>query len=428
MRTKQVTASVILDGRRAKSNGKFPLKLRITYGGQRDYYPLSEEFDCTPETWAVVEKSKGGGEQIRAIRNKIAEVEGRANKIIKHFDATDRPFTFDAFRKAYQTDVSPDQLRKAQDDVFVAIGNYATTLKAEGRISSGQSYDCLLASLRKFHGKKKLLFTDIIPAYLKKYQKYMETEGGRDGKGQRAAGIGIYMRNLRVIVNQAVATKLITSDDYPFGDPKKGKYQPPTGGSVKKALSIEQVRALRDYPLPDESSISRYRDLWYFSYLCNGMNIKDICQLRHKDIDGDVMHFLRAKTSRTVKQPKPIRVILTEPAKAIIERWGNPNQKPDAFVFEFLRADMTPQQVRYTTQNVTKAVNNAIRQVATGIGINAPITSYWARHSWATQMMRSNAPAGFIKDGLGHTSLAMTTRYTDELDESSHRQYSANLI
>ncbi|TAE28876.1 MAG: hypothetical protein EAZ91_14110 [Cytophagales bacterium] len=428
MRTKQITATVILDTRRAKDGGTYPIKLRITYGGQRDYFPLGETCDCTPETWEIVLKQKGGGKAVHDIRQQKAEAEGRAAKIIQQFKAMDRPFTFDAFRKAYLIEADPGQVRKQNDDVFAAIKTYAETLKEEGRISSGQSYDCLLSSLRKFHGRKRLTFAEVNPAFLKRYHKFMETEGGKKGNGQRAAGIGIYMRNFRRILNIAVDSKIILAEDYPFGPPDKGKYQPPTGGNVKKALSIEQVRALRDYPLPDGSRIARGRDLWYFSFICNGMNMKDICLLRWSDIDGDVMHFLRAKTSKTAKEQKYIRVILERPALEIIARWSNPDKRPSAYVFPFMKVGATPLQVRYITQDVTSSVNDAVKQVAAELDINQPITTYWARHSWATQMMKENAPVKIIQDGLGHTSLAMTSRYTDELPVETQRKYSSTLI
>lgn len=428
MRTKQVTATVIQDTRREKDSGKYPLKLRITYGGQRDYFPMDDQFDCTPEIWETVLKQKGGGGAIIQIRKKKAEAEGRAEKIIKKFDADERPFTFDAFRKAYLIEASPDEARKQNDDVFAAIKDYAEALKDDDRISSSQSYDCLLSSLQKFHKRKKLLFAEITPAFLKRYHKFMATEGGRNGKGQKAAGIGIYMRNFKHILNLAITAKIMHPDDYPFGDPDKGKYRSPTGGNVKKALTIEHMRALRDYPLPDKSSIAKYRDLFYFSYLCNGMNVKDICLLKWSDIDGDVMHFVRAKSSRIVKEQKSIRVILEPPVLEIIARWSNPDKRPSAYVFLFIKPESTPLQIRYITQNVVASINTAIRQVAEELEIFAPITSYWARHSWATQLMKENAPVKYIQDGLGHTSLAMTSRYTDDLGVEVHRKYSATLI
>lgn len=423
MKTARVTVAVILDSRRTKDNGLYPLKLRITHDGERKYYTLKE--DCSVETWNEVLKPKGGGERIRLLRSIKSDQESNANKVIDRMQANDIPFSLFEFDKRFVGEAATVEGQQLPNDVYACIDAYALKLKGEDRMSSGDLYESMGASVRRFHGKKRLTFGELTTDFLKRYHKFMEVSGGRNGTGQRAAGIGIYMRNLRCIVNQAVTAKLITPDAYPFG---KGKYLIPTGGNIKKALPIEAVRALRDYTLPESGSVARYRDLWYFSYLCNGMNMKDVALLQWSDIDGDIMHFIRAKTSRTVKEQKPIRVILNEHSKAVINRWGNVDRHPNAYVFGILQPSMTARQVRDKVQNTTKYINKAIRKVAGELGITAPITTYWARHSWATQMLKNNANPIAIKDGLGHTTFSETTKYTDGISEVEARQLSNSLV
>lgn len=455
MKSKHPTVAVILDNRRAKvdaaGNEMYPLKLRITYAGQRLYYPLQQ--NCSLDVWDEVLKPKGGGERIRKLRSLKSEKEAAANKIINRLQVEEKPFSLAVFDRLFNSQSAVGEERPDLSDILVSIRAYADALKAEGRIPSGESYESLLSSLERFHKRKNLSVSEITPDFLRNYHKFMETEGRKDRRvqckvekeqpknkreqhkeevegqqikrGQSLAGIGIYMRNLRCIVNKSLSAGFIDKDSYPFG---KGKYEIPTGGNVKKALNIDHIRAMMNHPLPSNSLVERGRDLWMFSYLCNGMNIKDICLLRWSDIDGDVFHFVRAKTKRTTKETKHIRVILNDVTRGVIERWGNPDRQANVHVFPFLQPGMTARQIRDVTQLITKSVNKYIKQIADELGITAPITTYWARHSFASQLLRSNAPAKLIGDSLGHSNLKTTQGYLADFDEAAQRQYVERLI
>jgi integrase len=97
------------------------------------------------------------------------------------------------------------------------------------------------------------------------------------------------------------------------------------------------------------------KDYWIFIYLCNGLNVKDLCLLKWKNIDGDWLRYERAKTSRTKKDGKLISVSLKPEAKAIISRWGLPSLSPDSYLFPHLSKGMTPEALGHsgtkTTQN-----------------------------------------------------------------------------
>ena len=67
----------------------------------------------------------------------------------------------------------------------------------------------------------------------------------------------------------------------------------------------------------------RARDLWMFTYLCNGINMKDIAKLRYKNITSVTISFIRSKSERSTKKDlKPVIVVLYEELKAIIGKWA----------------------------------------------------------------------------------------------------------
>ena len=136
------------------------------------------------------------------------------------------------------------------------------------------------------------------------YEHFMVEESGKSN-----ATVGIYLRSLRAIFNQAVEENEIEKEYYPFG---KRKYQIPATKNTKKALTKEQLSVLFNSK-PKLPQQKKAKDFWFFSYACNGMNMKDIALLKYKDIQDGKIEFYRAKTKLTSKANlKPITVYLND--------------------------------------------------------------------------------------------------------------------
>ena len=63
-------------------------------------------------------------------------------------------------------------------------------------------------------------------------------------------------------------------------------------------------------------------------------------------------------------------------------------------------------------------VNRNLKEVARMAGIDAPLSTYVSRHSWASQAKASRAPIAVISESLGHTSEKTTQIYLKEFDQS----------
>src|SRR4029078_2236845 len=139
---------------------------------------------------------------------------------------------------------------------------------------------------------------------------------------------------LRTIFNRAKVDKAL----YPFG---KNKYVIPSGRYIKKSLTIEEIASIFNYQPKRGSAEEMARDYWIFIYLCNGLNVKDLCLLKRKNIDGDVIQYERAKTKRSDNENEKIVVSLKPEAKAIISKWGQPSINPESYVFPHLHKGLT---------------------------------------------------------------------------------------
>lgn len=400
------TFKIVLDKRKMKEDGTYPLKLRVTFNRERKYYSVGFP-SITEADFAKLEKSRDPF--LKDIRVNISIVETKATEVFKQLPT----FSFASFEERF----FPKEEKLNTNDVYRAISKYVEQLKKDGRISTASSYNCTLESLKQF--KAKLAFKDITPDFLNSYERWMISNG------KSTTTVGIYLRSLRAIYNQAIENGSITKESYPF---KKSKFQIPAGRNIKKALTIAELEQIFHYPTISNSSEDKARDFWVFSYLCNGMNIKDICRLKYSNLDGDKLIFYRAKTENTKKSnQKPIVVFLTPEAKAIIEKWGNASKLPTNYIFPILQPNITPQRERELVQYLTKQINKYMKRIVEALGIDKPVTTYAARHSFSTVLKRSGAPIEFISESLGHNSLQTTEHYLDSFEDDVKKQY-ANLL
>ncbi|WP_020602261.1 site-specific integrase [Spirosoma spitsbergense] len=413
MKIHTATAVVILDTRRNKADGTFPLKLRISFQRVRRYYNIG--IDVLEAKWEEVQDKSKTRQELRLIRERIAAFEVKAECVLK----TLVEFSFEAFeRKYFQSESETLKEKAKRQDLTSAFQAYIDNLKKDGQVSTASSYEGALTSISQGH--KSLTFEDITPDFLKKYEKSMLQ------KGRSLTTVGIYLRSVRAIMNQALDKSIITKEQYPFG---KHRYQIPAGRNIKKALTLAEVEKIFHFPAQPGSPEEKARDLWIFSYLCNGMNVKDICRLKWKNIDGDILQFIRAKTANTAKTKlKPIVVILSQPAQEVIQRWGNKDRKQEAFIFPFLQPNIAPKRERDLVQNVTKFINKWMKRIANELGIDKPVSSYYARHSFATVLKRSGAPTEYIAESLGHTDLKTTENYLDSFEDNIKREYTKALL
>jgi integrase/recombinase XerD len=182
--------------------------------------------------------------------------------------------------------------------------------------------------LRKY--KSSLGFKDIDEKFLKAYEKWMLDEGNS------VTTVGIYLRCLRTMFNKAINEGILSNDYYLF---RKHKYVILASRNIKKALTLGEVKRIFEYETTPYTAQDFAKDIWVFSYLSNGMNIKDIALLKKKDIDGEYLRFIRAKTPRSTRSDlTPISVYLSVYAKDIINKWGDltPGDRDD-FLFPILK-------------------------------------------------------------------------------------------
>jgi integrase/recombinase XerD len=401
-----VTTAIILDKRSKNKDGKYPVKLRVTYN--RIPRCFGTKFALTEEEFEKASTKNPRG-NYKDIKLELSIIEDKAQKIIDSFP----DFSFDKFKMNYG--VAPRELR----NVYHYYNKKIKDLEKSDRIGSVTVYQYSLNSLKDFFKKPSYLeFKEITPKKLELYEEWMQN------KENSVTTVGMYLRALRAIINEAIRDKIIKIEQYPFGI---GKYQIPFSKNIKKALTIDKIAKLYNYEVPEFSYQDKAKDFWFFSYLCNGANMTDIARLRYKNIAKETITFIRKKTANSKKEVKPIVVPITEDIERIIEKWGNNDKSEDNYVFSILEKGLSAKQENEKVKWLVKQVNKHMKTISEKTGINEKVTTYTARHSFSTVLKRSGVSTEFISESLGHSDLKTTESYLDSFENDIKREY-ANFL
>jgi integrase/recombinase XerD len=406
MKSNTTTAFILMKTITDK-NGKHPIRLVIRHNNKKKRYSIGQA--VTEAEWSKVFAKNLKNEDLKQVRFALEGIRNRAEEIIASID----PFSFESFQNKFFNINTNEAEEKIQiPSLKNLFDDYITRLKTNGQAGTAISYQTTINSIEAF--RQNLLITDLTSDFLDDYERHLTA------KSNSNTTIGIYMRQLRAIVNQAIKNKLILADDYPFKD-----YVIPASRNIKKALPDDDIAKLLLYqPTPTQQ---KAYDFWIFSYLCNGMNFADIAQLKPENIDGNYLTFIRQKTKRTKKKDlTPIRVGLHPRATEIISKQRNTDLS-NPFLFPILKAGLNPLQEKYRVQRFIKGVNKNMELIREILGIKISLATYSARHTFSTVLKRHGVPTSFIKEALGHSSLITTESYLDSFPDEDKLKY-ANLL
>jgi integrase len=402
----KATAKIVMahKSKKSKIDGKQPIQLRIIYNRKAKYFTLG--YSVYEDEFKKIFNGQPRGE-LHELRIKLLNIEGKANEIVSSLD----PFSFTQF------EASLFRPRSDHNNVYRYLQAEIDKARETERISSKGIVECSLNSFRAFNKRQIFTFCDVTMDWLQAYERYMS-------RNNSSSTIGMYLRCLRVVFNKAIKDGIVTREQYPFG---KGKYEIPSCRNIKKALDKDEIRRIFAYH-PETGDEDWAKDMWLFSYLCNGINTKDIANLKYEDLDLDAITFIRSKTSSTRKQQRPVVAPLTAPVRAIIKKWGNNPTRPKNYVFDVLKYGLNPEQIHNRVHHFYSDINSQMKVIAEKIGINKPVTTYTARHSFATVMKRNGASLEFISESLGHSDIRTTESYLASFDFTTKREWAEKLL
>ena len=399
-------AKFFLDTRRSKPGSPSVLKVAIGHRDKTSYISLTARL--LPEQWDAEHSLVINHPEQQLLNIYIMGVMQQVDRTI--FILADngslQSMTANDIKLEIERKLNPEKVEEMEQKQRSKNLFAARYLKfTESKIgSTHRIYMETYKRMLEFAGEKlnSLAFEDITKEWIISFDHYMM----RQSPSRNARNI--HLRNIRAVFNEAIDDEVTTF--YPFR-----RFQIKNEATRKRNLKVEDFRKFINFPC--EEHAQKYLDMFKLMFMLIGINIVDLCNLKEIDSEGRI-NFYRAKTNRLYS-------IKVEPeALEIINKYRGKGWLLDI-------------HDRYKThQDFLKKMNDALKKIGPmkrvgrgGKKVREPlfpeISTYWARHSWATIAASLDIPRDTIAHALGHGGNTVTDIYIDfderKVDEANRR-------
>lgn len=368
--------SVVLDYRRAKTSGLYPVRIRFNFNKQAIY--INTGIDV-PEKNFVLNKVVGLpratmmnnvlGQKLMYVQAVLDELQ--LNGLLKTKFKTGADIRrYIENRNLIEEPTTPTSSPLLFETL---VNEYADKCKSK---ASKDQYLFMLKKVRSFADIGNLLITDITVAWLKDFEAYCEKTG------MNINGRAYYLRPIRVLFNDAIDRELIGADVYPFR-----RFKIKKGDTEHRNLPMDDLIKLIEHDCGSADMLAMYRDLFLLSFYLCGINLNDLLFLKHTDVRGGYIHTNRNKTN------VPMLLKIEPEAMDIINRYRGAKL--------LLRCMETYNNYDDFRRRMNKRIKTILPYV----------TVYWARHTWATVAAELDVPDAVIDMALGHKLSGMSAVY-----------------
>lgn len=292
--------------------------------------------------------------------------------------------------------VRKDAFVQHGDDGFILFGrSIVAQLRQIGKGCTAETYTTVLNSFSRFRQDTDVPLHEVCPDLMTAYEVYLKTQGICPNS------ISFYMRNLRAIYNRA-AEKGLVMQRYPFRHVYTG-----IDKTVKRAVPLSVIRKLRDLDLRFNPGMDFARDVFMFSFYTRGMSFVDMAFLKKKDLRNGILSYRRHKTNQL------LLIRWEKPMQALVDKYDTADTP---YLLPIIRRSGDDERKQY--KNEAHRVNRILKKIGEQLGLTIPLTTYVARHGWASIARSKNIPISTISEAMGHDSEATTRIYLASLDTS----------
>lgn len=379
--------SLYLDARTKNKYEVYPIKIAIRHNGTTFYLPtaikvaLSEWMDGK-----VVESSPANKRLNKILQEKMAFLRFQllsllSSRCIDDLKAKEVALLIDP-------DLKEEQRRKQR---VLVMDFFDRFIERKEKVETRAVYVQTRTKVARFCANGGALrFEDITYSWLCDFEAWMT----RDGCAINTRSI--HLRNLRAVYNQAINEQVVDCGTYPFRNFRIKKEQ-----TIKRSLTLEQLRALRNAPC--DEALRKFVDAFFLIFYLAGINVVDLLELPPLEADGRI-RYRRSKTGVVCDMsvpPEARKIIEKYRGREHLVCWGEEYASKRSFT---LRLNQGLQKVGEMSYVGVKASNGATHMAKRYKPMFPNITSYWARHTWATLAAEIDVPDAVIDAALGHKS------------------------
>ena len=429
----KATVKIVFRIHKALKDGSHPFWIRITKDRKSTF--LATGLSLHPKYWN--DKYTGYREAIRKSypepyrNNLISELERWERK---YSDAAEKLAVADEVHNTQSVASKAIEGRKEarRTKLLSYIEEITAGLKKAGQLGNMQVYQTLKNQLDEFISTEydktdDVLFSAVTVKFCNDFEVYMRAKGNSD------TTLHNRFRTLRAVLNKAISEGAASLTTYPFARSVSEKHKFSVSKfnttTQKRAISRDDVRKVESF-IPVGTAIGAYaevknnaeverlqraKDIFLFSFYVGGINFVDLVQLRWRNLSTDAdgnkrLSYVRQKTGGKFS------VRLLAPALAIIEQYRPfTHNGPDSYIFPVLdtKVHLTPKSITNRLKKILGQVNSDLKLIGERTKIDTPLTTYVARHSFATSLRRAGVADAVTGQMMGHKTAAVTAIYLD---------------
>lgn len=276
---------------------------------------------------------------------------------------------------------------------FAFMENVIMRLQRMGRVGTSRAYAATFRSFFRFCEGRDLPISSFTQDLMEEYEAHLLR------RGLCRNTTSMYMRVLRAVYNRAFEQHLA-----PVGNPFKHVYIG-VDKTVKRAASISIIKEIKALDLAPNSAIAWARDLFLFSFYTRGMSFIDMAYLKRSDLKGGSITYARHKTNRY------LTIGWEECMAEIVRKYEETTRYP--YLLPIILHENGSERRQY--EYALHVANRKLKVIAELVGLNRPLSTYVARHSWANAAKAKNIPLSIICECMGHNSESTTQIYLSSI-------------
>ncbi len=266
--------------------------------------------------------------------------------------------------------------------------------------------------------KRRLTFSDITPGFLNDFSQWLEKT-----KGTKRTTVARILSAFKMVMISAVDHELLRPELNPFLQ----FHYSPGQSSHKVKLSVEQIRSIIILQLEAPDPLWHVRNYFLFSFYCAGIRFSDLARLRWSNIQGEYLSYVMSKTQHKRDIQRNIKLVAS--ARAILQSYNEGTPDPEARIFPLLWSNYESDKAEKAHISSKNAlVNRDLKKIADMAQIKQKISFHVSRHSYADFARREGVDLYSISKALGHSKLATTEVYLNQLDQNYVDKQHENLF
>lgn len=365
-----------------------------------EHHIYADEWDENTETIVVAARSERKG-ALALMQCKIDWALKRWQTILDRLERSHKDYTVEELCETF----SKEQTYKT---VFVFLQEQVTKKEQMKRQGTARTYGNAYRRFKAFCEDVDLTFDELTSDMIECYEAWLID------KRLKQNSIRCYLRTLNTLLCKAVEEGLLNNTNL-FSHVRLSYVK-----TTKRAISEKELKVIANLELPENSTMALARDIFMFSFYMRGMPFVDIAYLRKTDLKNNGMWtYCRKKTNQC------LMVEWEKAQQKILDRYAH-QMENRSYLLPIIKEEDGTEYKQYQRMQIN--INRALKKIGEMAELKMPLTTYVARHTWASVARDMNIPIAVISEGMGHNSIKTTQVYLNSIDISRINEANKRII